>query len=82
MSIGEKCFCPAGTSFTDKRNAPHAQRVTVPVCKAVRRRALFERVANHQVREFLLVKDGGISVKARRACPSIPDRPKKSIDRL
>ncbi len=42
MSIGEKCSCLAGISFTDKRNTPHAQRVTVPVCKAVRRRALLD----------------------------------------
>jgi len=35
MSIGEKCSCPAGTSFNEERNAPHAQRVAVPICEAV-----------------------------------------------
>ena len=37
MGIGEKCSCPAGTSFNDKRNG-HCLKV-----------------ANHQVRDLLLL---------------------------
>jgi len=58
MSIEEKCSCSAGTSFTDKRNAPHAQRVTVPVCKAVRIRALLDGGLPLST-GLLLVRDGG-----------------------